>query len=56
MMSPTVRCPECGGDSTYAGNDEHGSFYTCETPDGACGVFDHWLDDVRTYRNLDDDD
>ncbi len=45
------RCPECGGHSMYAGNDAEGSIYTCETPDGRCVVFDHWADDVRTYRS-----
>jgi hypothetical protein len=50
MMSPIVGCPECGGASTYAGNDERGAFYTCEAPEGDCVVFDHWADDVRTYR------
>jgi len=50
MMSPIVGCPECGGASTYAGNDDRGAIYTCEAPEGACIVFDHWDDDVRTYR------
>ena len=44
-------CPECGGHSSYAGNDERGTVYTCEAPDGTCDVFDHWADDVRTYRD-----
>ncbi|HZO28004.1 MAG TPA: hypothetical protein VFH48_18665 [Chloroflexota bacterium] len=44
-------CPECGGPSTYAGNDERDTVYTCASPDGGCAVFDHWGDDVRTYRN-----
>jgi hypothetical protein len=49
-MPLIVSCPECGGRSLYAGNDERGAIYTCETADGACVVFDHWADDVRTYR------
>jgi hypothetical protein len=43
-------CPECGERSTFAGNDERGTIYLCETPDSECVVFDHWRDDVRTYR------
>ena len=31
--------------------DERGTVYTCEAPDGTCVVFDHWADDVRTYRD-----
>jgi hypothetical protein len=49
-MPRNALCPECGGRSTYAGSDERGTVYTCETADGACVVFDHWDDDVRTYR------
>ncbi len=41
-------CPECGGQSTYAGSDERGTVYTCEALDGVCVVFDHW-DDVTTH-------
>jgi hypothetical protein len=63
-MALNAPCPECGGPSTYAGRDERGTIYTCEAADGACVVFDHWDDDVRTYRAtyrgeyraLDDDD
>jgi hypothetical protein len=44
-------CPECDGRSAYAGHDERGTVYTCEAPDGTCAVFDHWIDDVRTYRD-----
>ena len=51
MMPLSARCPECGGGSTYAGGDERGTVYTCESADGACVVFDHWDDDVRTYRD-----
>jgi hypothetical protein len=50
-MSPNEFCPECGGPSTYAGSDERGTVYTCEASDGVCAVFDHWADDVRTYRD-----
>ena len=50
MMPLITLCPECGGNSTYAGSDEQGTIYTCETADGECVVFDHWGDDVRTYR------
>jgi len=57
-------CPECGGLSIYAGSDARGTIYTCQSADGACVVFDHWDDDIRTYRStyrsryrdLDDDD
>ena len=49
-MSVSIRCPECNGRSTYAGNDERGAFYTCETADRDCDVFDHWAGEVRTYR------
>jgi hypothetical protein len=45
-----MRCPECGGLSGYSGNDERGAIYTCESSDRRCVVFDHWSDDVRTYR------
>ena len=50
-MPLNALCPECGGRSTYAGNDEGGASYSCETRDGECAVFDHWDDDVRTYRS-----
>jgi hypothetical protein len=51
MMPLNPLCPECGGRSTYAGSDERGAIYTCEAADGACVVFDHWTDGVRTYRD-----
>jgi hypothetical protein len=50
-MPLNALCPECGGRSTYAGSDERGTVYTCESRDGTCAVFDHWDDDVRTYRD-----
>ncbi len=50
-MPLNALCPECGGRSTYAGSDERGTVYTCEAIDGECVVFDHWDDDVRTYRD-----
>ena len=50
-MSPNARCPECGGRSIFAGTDERGGVYQCESPDSVCVVFDHWADDVRTYRS-----
>jgi hypothetical protein len=50
-MPLSALCPECGGRSTYAGGDERGAIYTCESRDGMCVVFDHWDDDVRTYRD-----
>jgi hypothetical protein len=50
-MPLSALCPECGGRSTYAGGDERGTIYTCESADGTCVVFDHWDDDVRTYRD-----
>ena len=50
-MPLNALCPECGGKSTYAGSDERGTVYTCEATDGVCAVFDHWDDDVRTYRD-----
>ena len=50
-MPLNALCPECGGTSTYAGSDERGTVYTCESADGTCVVFDHWGDDVRTYRS-----
>ncbi len=63
-VRPTPHCPECGGQSAYAGSDERGAIYTCESAAGACPVFDHWGDEVRTYRatyrgayrDLDDDE
>jgi hypothetical protein len=51
VMSMNIRCSECGGRSAYAGHDERGAFYTCETADPRCVVFDHWAEDVRTYRS-----
>ena len=50
-MPLNALCPECGGQSLYAGSDTRGSIYTCQAEDGACVVFDHWDDDVRTYRS-----
>jgi hypothetical protein len=50
-MPLNALCPECGGRSTYAGSDERGTVYTCEAGDRVCVVFDHWDDDVRTYRS-----
>lgn len=50
-MPLSALCPECGGRSVYAGSDERGTVYTCGAEDGACVVFDHWDDDVRTYRS-----
>jgi hypothetical protein len=50
-MAVNIPCPECGGHSSYGGNDERGAFYTCETADPHCVVFDHWTEDVRTYRS-----
>ena len=63
-MSTDAICPECGGYSAYAGSDQRGAIYTCQSVDGACPVFDHWDDEVRTYqttyrgsyRALDDDE
>ena len=63
-MSVATTCPECGRHSVYAGSDERGTVYTCEAADGTCAVFDHWDDEVRTYRTtyrgayraLDDDE
>jgi hypothetical protein len=50
-MPLSALCPECGRRSIYAGSDERGTVYTCESPDGTCVVFDHWDDDIRTYRD-----
>jgi hypothetical protein len=50
-MPLNTYCPECGGRSTYTGSDERGTVYTCDAADGACVVFDHWGNDVRTYRS-----
>jgi len=50
-MSVAATCPECGGPSIYTGSDERGTVYTCEAADGTCAVFDHWGDEVRTYRD-----
>jgi hypothetical protein len=63
-MPLTMSCPECGGPSIYAGTDDRGTLYTCESSDRDCVVFDHWADDIRTYRStyrgdyqaIDDDD
>ena len=49
-MSLSAYCPECDGRSTKAGGDQRGAIYLCESTDRACAVFDHWDDDVRTYR------
>ena len=50
-MPLNALCPECGGRSIYAGRDKQGTIYTCESADGVCAVFDHWDDDIRTYRD-----
>jgi hypothetical protein len=49
-MQIVPRCPECGRPGSFAGTDERGAFFLCESPDGACVVFDYWPDRVRTYR------
>lgn len=49
-MPLNAPCPECGGPSIYAGSDLRGTIYTCQSADRTCVVFDHWDDDVRTYR------